>query len=217
MMANDLKRSSFDYTPPSLLELEKGQRRDSQVSSLPGEGKFQDSVKMADAGATENIRRGAKDSATVLEKVQEQNAINKAIANNRGIQLAQFRQQQQDQLEGTLLSKAQIEVDNRRRYQEAKSSLQGASTQNLYNAATGLTTAAIISQGFKGNDPTTGIGEPKPMTTATTRTGQNAQNWARMQGIDPALGKSIKTTAQSQIEQDWLTRFGVAYPNLPPQ
>jgi hypothetical protein len=146
-MAKDLEPSN--YIPPALLEAENSQRRAANATSLPGQEGINEQIRISSAASNEAVRRGSKDSATVLEKIQEQEAMNQATQRNMSIQLENYRDQKEEDLNRTLVQKAGVQEQNQRQYEEAKSALKGAAGQNIYNALTGAAQAAILGKYFE--------------------------------------------------------------------
>lgn len=161
VLAKNLKKSN--YIPPGMTEAEAMARAASNATQAPGQSVAEDKVDQQTANTTAAVRTAAKDSSTVLDKVQQADAISKSKKNDINAKAQEFKYRNQKSLEGTLKQKAQYQQNNENQYNAAKSALRGASDVNAFNAAQNLGTAAIM-MGYDQPQGTT----PPPATTATT-------------------------------------------------
>ena len=141
-LAKNLKMS--DYIPPSILEAEQRSRAAANATEVPGEAAARARLERQTANTTNAVRTAAKDSTTVLDKLQEADAVAKAKATDIEAQAQEFRYRNQKALEQTLNNKAAYEQRNRDSYDAAKSALKGAAAQNAFNAFQNATSAAIM-------------------------------------------------------------------------
>lgn len=190
-LAKNLKQS--DYIPPSILEAEQRSRAMANSSEVPGEAAAKARLDRQTANTTNAVRTATKDSGTVLEKLQEADAVAKAKATDIEAQAQEFRYRNQKALDQTLQAKAAYEQKNRDAYDSAKSALRGASNQNAFNAANNATAAAMMM------DPSTIKSQTTPAVTAPSK--RSDATFSAPEVLNPeqtmmeiATGKSKKPT-----------------------
>lgn len=155
-MAKNLKKS--DYIPPALLESESLARNAANATQLPGQGRAEDNLDKATANTVSQARRTSNDSASVMEQVQAADAKTKQVVGDFGMKLADFKLDNQRNLQGVLSQKAQAEQANQDAYNAAKSALKGGSSVNAFNAVSNAASAGLMLG--DGVNPATG----KPFT-----------------------------------------------------
>ncbi len=148
-LAKNLKPDN--YIPGAVQEKETRARARTNQTQVPGQARAEEKLDSATSNAVSATRRNAKDSATVLEKVQEADAVTKAATQDMNARVENFKLKNEEELDQALSEKAGYQMQNRNRYNAAKSALEGSSTQNFYNAATNAATGAIL----------TGVGKKK--------------------------------------------------------
>ena len=182
-MAKNLKPDN--YIPGALREKEARTRTRTNVTSLPGQGRAEDKIKSTTANTVASVRRNAKDSSTVLEKVQEADAAEKAATGDLNARLEGFKMRAEDQLNSVLSEKAGIQKGNRDQHNAAKSALEGASSQNFFNAASNAATAGIILGGGGAGAATDGTPSVPSVTPPVNPSFQNMNPFNPMNGLTP--------------------------------
>ena len=141
-LKNKVKKS--DYIPSATLEAEKRARAYADTTQLPGQDRIEGNIDRQTANTTAGVRRAANDSASVMESLQASDAAAKAVMGDLQKTLADFKFQNNQQLNRVLDTKAQYEKDNQEAYEASKSALRGSSMQNAFSAANNAATAGLL-------------------------------------------------------------------------
>jgi len=162
-LAKNLKQDT--YIPGALREAEARTRTRAGVTKLPGQDRAEEKIKSTTANTIAVTRRNAKDSTTVLEKTQQADAVSKAAVGDMNARVEGYKLKNEEKLNQVLSQKASYQKANKDQFDAAKSALEGASSQNFYNAATNAATAGIITGANKGSAAKGAIGTGVPPTT----------------------------------------------------
>jgi hypothetical protein len=126
--ARKLKPST--YIPPSLQEAVGSARSRAQATRYAGQGEDERSVRQATQTAMGNVQKSTSSSATALNAAASLAGREQAGMRNISQRAMQNRERQQQIFESALKQRANVEAQNRRQYEAAKSALRGASMQN---------------------------------------------------------------------------------------
>lgn len=190
-LLKNLKKDN--YIPGAVKEKEARARTRSNSTTLPGQARAEEKMDSATANAVSATRRNAKDSTTVLEKVQEADAVKKSQIGDMNAKLASFKLQNEQILGQALSEKAGYQMKNQNAYNSAKSALEGSAARNFFNSATNAATAGMMIAG--GGDKTNGGGTAGADTeeTAASATSESQpaphgdQTWNPVTGMWESL------------------------------
>jgi hypothetical protein len=142
--ANSMKKNNF--VPPAMEEALRRAKNNAGANMFPGQSNAQDQIRASTAGNINRAGRGGSFSdklavATAADK-QEKQAFT-----NLGDTASKFALNNEQQVQGILGNKANVEMQNEQQFQADKRALRDASTQNIFNAASNLGTVAVSAAG----------------------------------------------------------------------
>ena len=141
--AKNLKEDKF--IPGATLEKEARARSRANQTQMPGQARAEEKMDSATTNAVSATRRNARDSTTVVEKIQEADAVKKSQIGDMNAKLADFKLRNEAALDSALSEKAGYQKRNRDQYNAAKSALEGSAATNFFNSATNAATAGILA------------------------------------------------------------------------
>lgn len=147
--AKDLKPSNF--VPPSVESAINMAKADSLRTTAPGYGRTLEKIDAQNANAIDAARKVSSDASTLQASVSESDARRKEILKDIETENQQFQFRSRGDLMKWLGIRGDYEKMSRDSYDAAKSALEGAADQNIFNALTGAVATGITLKGMKEN------------------------------------------------------------------
>lgn len=142
-----------DTRPAAHLEELAMRRLAANNQRLPGQGAAEERIAQGEANTYSNALQAGTSGANILAALTQLNRNSAGARNNLSTQAAQFQQNNQDKLAGTLRQDAAYRQNDFQTATREKAALTEASNRNLYSSVSSLASVGMygLTGGFSGN------------------------------------------------------------------
>lgn len=147
--ARDLNVST--YIPPALRRKISDLTMMSKAGRYAGQDVDEANVRKNVADAMASVREGTSSSANILNAASLLNEQANQAFQNIGARAEQVRERRLADLNMARSEKSGVQMENQRRFQAAKGALEGAGSQNMFNALSNLAAIGVLARGGRGS------------------------------------------------------------------